>query len=59
MSETVALLREKAPWVKIIVGGAVLTEEYARTLGADGYGKDGMATVRFAEEIFVSLCKNR
>ena len=58
MSETVALLREKAPWVKIIVGGAVLTEEYARTLGADGYGKDGMATVRFAEEVFVSLCKN-
>ncbi len=57
MAETVALLRERAPWVKIIVGGAVLTEEYAKTLGADGYGKDGMAAVRFAEEVY-ALCKN-
>ena len=57
MAETVALLREKTPWVKIMVGGAVLTEEYAKQIGADGYGKDGMAAVRFALEIFSALCK--
>lgn len=53
MEKTIALLRESAPQVKIVVGGAVLTEEYAKKIGADGYGKDAMATVRFAE----SVCK--
>ena len=57
MAETVALLREKTPWVKIMVGGAVLTEEYAKQIGADGYGKDGMAAVRFALEMFSQICK--
>ncbi|MBQ9713830.1 MAG: homocysteine S-methyltransferase family protein [Clostridia bacterium] len=57
MSETIALLREKTPWVKIVVGGAVLTEEFAMQMGADGYGKDGMASVRFAERIYAELCK--
>ncbi len=58
MAETVALLREKAPWAKIMVGGAVVTEEYARKIGADGYGKDGMAAVRFAESVYAGLYKN-
>ncbi len=49
MAKTVALLKEKAPWVKIVVGGAVVSEEYARKIGADGYAKDGMATVRLVE----------
>lgn len=49
MEKTVALLREKTPWVKIIVGGAVVTEDYAKKIGADGYAKDGMAAVRLAE----------
>ncbi len=57
MAETIALLREKTPWVKIMVGGAVLTEEYAKKIGADGYGKDGMAAVRFAESVYAQLCK--
>ena len=51
MSETVQLLRERAPWCKIVVGGAVLTQEYADSMGADKYAKDAMETVRFAEEI--------
>ena len=51
MEETVKLLREKAPWCKIVVGGAVLTEDYARDIGADAYGKDAMATVRYAETV--------
>lgn len=52
MEETIALLREKAPWCKVVVGGAVLTQEYADKIGADKYAPDAMATVRFAEEIF-------
>ena len=49
MAEPVALVHEKAPWCRVMVGGAVLTEEYARDIGADGYGKDAMASVRLAE----------
>ncbi|MBR6552989.1 MAG: homocysteine S-methyltransferase family protein [Clostridia bacterium] len=51
MEATVALLREKAPWCKIVVGGAVLTEDFAKNIGADAYGKDAMATVRYAETV--------
>ena len=49
MEQTVKLLKEKAPWCKVVVGGAVLTEEYARKIGADKYCKDAMDTVRYAE----------
>ncbi len=51
MRETIELLRVKAPACKVIVGGAVLTEEYAKEIGADHYGKDAMATVRIAETL--------
>lgn len=51
MEETIRLLKEKAPWCKTVVGGAVLTREYADAIGADMYAKDAMETVRFAEEI--------
>ncbi len=51
MEETVRLLRKEAPWCKIIVGGAVLTAEYARRIGSDFYAKDAMEAVRCAEEI--------
>lgn len=52
MEETIKLLNEKAPWCKVVVGGAVLTQEYADKIGADKYAKDAMETVRYAEEIF-------
>lgn len=55
MEETINLLREKAPWCKIVVGGAVLNQEYADKIGADKYAKDAMETVRYAEEIDNSL----
>ena len=55
MEETIKLLREKAPWAKVIVGGAVMTAEYAASIGADAYGKDAMDTVRYAESINVAL----
>ena len=51
MAETVSLLKEKTPWVKVIVGGAVLTQDYADKIGADAYGKDAIAAVRFAEKV--------
>lgn len=49
MEQTVKLLREKTPWVKVLIGGAVVTESYAEKIGADGYAKDGMAAVRAVE----------
>ena len=55
MKETIELLRREAPQVKIMVGGAVLTQEYADSIGADFYGKDAMASVRYATELAESL----
>ena len=49
MEQTINLLRKQAPWCKTVVGGAVLTKEYADAIGADFYAKDAMETVRFAE----------
>ena len=49
MEETIKQLRAKAPWCKIIVGGAVLNREYAERIGADKYAKDAMEAVRYAE----------
>jgi 5-methyltetrahydrofolate--homocysteine methyltransferase len=51
METTIRLLREKCPDCKVIVGGAVLTEEYAAKIGADHYAPDAMAAVRYAETI--------
>ncbi len=51
MEETIALLKRSAPWCRTVVGGAVLTEEYARSIGADRYSKDAMETVRYAQEL--------
>ena len=51
MSEAVQLLRKNAPFAKIIVGGAVLNEEYAAKIGADKYAKDAMEAVRCAEAL--------
>jgi len=51
MEETIQLLRRDAPWCRIVVGGAVLTKEYADAIGADKYARDAMEAVRYAEEI--------
>ena len=52
MEETVKLLRKQMPGTKVMVGGAVLTGEYAEQIGADFYGKDAMGTVQIAESVF-------
>ena len=46
MKQTVELLNKEAPEVKTVVGGAVLTQEYADMIGADFYAKDAMDGVR-------------
>lgn len=51
MEETIRQLRKEASWVKVMVGGAVLTKEYADTIGADRYCRDAMASVEFAGEV--------
>lgn len=51
MEETISLLREQAPWCRVVVGGAVLTREYADAIGADFYAKDAMEGVRYAQSI--------
>ncbi len=50
MEETIKQLKASAPSCKTIVGGAVLTKDYAESIGADHYAKDAMETVRIAEK---------
>lgn len=51
MEETIALLRKTKPACKVMVGGAVLNQEYADMIGADFYGKDAMQSVYYAQKI--------
>ena len=59
MEATIRLLQKKAPWVKIMAGGAVLTREYAETIGADCYCKDAMASVNYAESVICGSALKR
>ena len=52
MADTIALLHEQYPVCKTVVGGAVLTEDYAKTIGADCYAKDAKATVDYAKIVY-------
>ncbi len=52
MERTIRLLRADVPNARVIVGGAVLTADYAKTIGADFYAADAMETVRIAEALF-------
>lgn len=49
MEKTIQLIKEKAPWCKTVVGGAVLTQDYADKIHADQYAKDAMEAVRYVE----------
>ncbi|MFR7990053.1 MAG: cobalamin-dependent protein, partial [Anaerovoracaceae bacterium] len=51
MSQTIKLLKEAAPDCRIMVGGAVLTEEYAAEIGADYYVKDAKESSDVAKEV--------
>lgn len=52
MEETIRQLRAKKPDCKVMVGGAVLNQEYADMIGADFYGKDAMQSVYYAQKCF-------
>lgn len=52
MEETIRLLRREKPDCKVMVGGAVLNQEYADMIGADFYGKDAMQSVYYAQNVF-------
>lgn len=52
MEETIRQLRKKAPECRVMVGGAVLNQEYADMIGADFYGKDAMQSVHYAQKVF-------
>jgi 5-methyltetrahydrofolate--homocysteine methyltransferase len=49
MADTVEAVKRKYPYTKIIVGGAVLTEAYAKSIGADYYAKDALSALRWAK----------
>ena len=51
MEETIRILKEKAPYCRVMVGGAVLSEEYSNKIGADYYSKDALGGVHYAEEL--------
>lgn len=42
------------PQCKVIIGGAVVTEEYARSIGADGYARDAMHTVELLRKLEIT-----
>lgn len=52
MEETIKLLRKHNVNCRVMVGGAVLTQEYADMIGADFYSKDAMGSVRYANELY-------
>ena len=52
MEETIRQLRKEKPDCKVMVGGAVLNQDYADMIGADFYGKDAMQSVHYAQEFF-------
>lgn len=52
MEETIKLLHKSVPDCKTMVGGAVLSPEYAEMIHADSYSKDAMGAVRYANVLF-------
>lgn len=52
MKDTITALRNAGSKAKIVVGGAVLNEEYVEFVGADYYGRDARETVKIADMVF-------
>lgn len=51
MEETIAAVKQQAPWCRIMVGGAVLTPDYAERIGADYYAKDAKQSADIAKKL--------
>lgn len=54
MADTIKLIKSELPETLVMVGGAVLNEEYADMIGADKYARDAMESVRYAQSVFSS-----
>lgn len=52
MEEAITLLKQQKPECKVMVGGAVLTPEYAEKINADFYAKDAKQSVDIAKQVF-------
>lgn len=52
MKTVINMAREKNLKAKIIIGGAVITEDYAKEIGADGYSKDSIGAVKLVKSFF-------
>lgn len=52
MEKTVKLIKEKAPFCKTVVGGAVLSKDIAEKIGADFYAKDASESAKVAKEVY-------
>ncbi len=59
MEETIKALKAEDPAIKVMVGGAVLTEEYAHRMGADFYCSDAMKSVEAAQKVFAEMLLER
>jgi len=51
MEDTVRLVRERGLDIKVMIGGAVVTEAFALSIGADGFSRDAVAAVKLAAEL--------
>ena len=53
MQDVVEICKEKGCKSKVIIGGACITESFAREIGADGYSKDAAECVKLVERLLV------
>ena len=51
MKQVIAYAKERGCMAKIIIGGAVITESFAKEIGADGYSKDAADAVKLVERL--------
>ncbi len=54
MEQTIELIHKENLDTRVMVGGAVLTEDYAKTIGSDQYCKDALASANYAGSVFVN-----
>ena len=51
MKNVINLAKEEGITAKFMIGGAVITQEYADEIGADGYSKDAADAVKLAQKL--------
>ncbi len=55
MEKTIEIIHKQTPYCKVMVGGAVLTEEYSKMIGADYYAKDATGAASIAKRHFENI----